>query len=171
MSSADSSINKELSADICANCGKGEEGSNSLKACTACKMVKYCNRECQIAHRSRHKRECRKRAAELHDEKLFKEPPNPDEYCPICFIRIPSLVTGRGYYACCGKVICSGCAHAPVYDNQGNKVDVKKCPFCRVPLPSSYDREGRNGYPQDYNKAVILKHMFVSALPIIMVKV
>ena len=39
----------EVSADICANCGKGEGNTNSLKACTACKMVKYCNRECQIA--------------------------------------------------------------------------------------------------------------------------
>ena len=34
---------------VCANCGKGE-GSN-LKACLACKLVKYCNRECQVAHR------------------------------------------------------------------------------------------------------------------------
>ena len=29
----------------CAKCGKEGE---SLKACTACKLVKYCNRECQI---------------------------------------------------------------------------------------------------------------------------
>ena len=36
---------------VCANCGKGKEESGKLKACTACKMVKYCNRECQIAHR------------------------------------------------------------------------------------------------------------------------
>jgi len=32
---------------------------------------------------------------------------------------------------CCGKAICSGCIYAPVYDDQGNKVD-KKCPFCRI---------------------------------------
>ena len=61
----------KVSADICANCGRGEENTNSLKACTACHMVKYCNRECQIAHRPQHKKECKKRAAELHDEKLF----------------------------------------------------------------------------------------------------
>ena len=41
----------------CANCGKGDENGDSLKACTACKMVKYCNRECQIAHRKQHKKE------------------------------------------------------------------------------------------------------------------
>ena len=69
---------------ICANCGKGEESvSGDLKACTACKMVKYCNRDCQIAHRTQHKKACKKRAAELRDVKLFKQPP-PNEDCPIC---------------------------------------------------------------------------------------
>ena len=55
----------------CANCGKGEDESNKLKACTACKLAKYCSRECQIAHRPQHKKECKKRAAELHDEELL----------------------------------------------------------------------------------------------------
>ena len=82
--------------------------------------------------------ECKKRAAELHDEELFKQPP-PEEDCPICFTRIPTLDTGSQYYTCCGKVICSGCCYAPVYDNQGNKVDNKKCPYCRTPWPSSYE--------------------------------
>ena len=54
---------------LCANCGKGEECSGDLlKSCTACKMVKYCNRDCQIAHRPQHKKACKKRAAELHDK-------------------------------------------------------------------------------------------------------
>ena len=39
--------------------------------------VKYCNRECQIAHRPQHKKECKQRAAELHEEALFKQPPPP----------------------------------------------------------------------------------------------
>jgi len=80
----------------CANCGKGEEAGNNLKSCTACKLVKYCSRECQIAHRPQHKKECKKKAKELHDEKLFKQPP-PLEDCPICMIRLPILVTGRTY--------------------------------------------------------------------------
>ena len=122
--------------DICANnCGKGEEESVSLKNCVACKMVKYCSRDCQKAHRSQHKKECRKRAAELHDEELFRQPP-PREDCPICFLRMPSLGTGRKYNACCGKMICSGCIYAPVYDNHGNKVE-KKCPFCRTAAPKT----------------------------------
>ena len=37
--------------EMCANCGKGEDESDILKACTACKLVKYCGRDCQIAHR------------------------------------------------------------------------------------------------------------------------
>ena len=95
----------KLSTDICANCGKGEENNDSLKACTACHMVKYCNRECQIAHRPQHKKECKKRAAELHDKKLFKQPPPEYGDCPICFLPMPSIHTGRIYMTCCGLQI------------------------------------------------------------------
>ena len=40
--------------------------------------------------------------------------------------------------SCCGKTICSGCCYAPLYDNQGNEVDNKKCPFCRTPAPFTH---------------------------------
>jgi len=164
--------------NTCANCGK--EGSN-LKSCTACKLVKYCNRECQIAHRPQHKKVCKKRAAELHDEKLFKRPPLEFEDCPICFQQLPSMDSGKRYKPCCGKVICSGCCHAPLFDDQGNEVDNKKCPFCRTPTPKSqkesnerekkrvemndpiaiynrgiFYRDGKHGYPQEYTKALEL---------------
>ena len=95
----------------CANCGKCEESVGDLKACTACKMVKYCNRDCQVSHRPQHKKACKKRAAELHDEELFKKPP-PAEDCPICMLLLPSLYTGYKYKGCCGKRICSGCIYA-----------------------------------------------------------
>ena len=122
--------------DVCADCGK--VGSDGLKACTACKLVKYCNRDCQIAHRSKHKKACRIRAAELHDEQLFKQPLKKD--CPICFLLLPSLDTGSKFMACCGKIICSGCIYAPLYDNLGNIIGTgrgKKCPFCRTPMYTS----------------------------------
>jgi len=144
--------------------------------------VKYCNRECQIAHRSQHKKECKKRAAELHDEKLFKQPSSTED-CPICFLLLPTLNSGSTYFTCCGKTICSGCVYAPVYDDQGNKVNKKKCPFCRTPAPRTDEevirnekkraeandpiaiynlgveyRDGTNGYPQDYTKALELWH-------------
>ena len=51
--------------------------------------------------------------------------------------------------SCCGKVICSGCRHAPVYDDLGNVVTEKKCPFCRSPLPDSDE-----GIVERYKKRV-----------------
>jgi len=176
------SSTKDNTKSICANCGKED---SKLKSCTACKLVKYCSRECQIAHRPQHKKVCKKRAAELYDEKLFKQPPLEFEDCPICFLRLPTLETGYRYKTCCGKVICSGCYYAPLYDDQGNEVDNKKCPFCRIPTPTTEEveeivkrtmkrvesddpeaihdlgcdyRDGSCGYPQDYDKALELWH-------------
>ena len=182
--------NNGLSA-VCANCGK--EGANNT--CHKCKQVKYCNAVCKKVHKKKHKKDCKEHvrlaaehAAKLHDEKLFKQPP-PAEDCPICFLRIPSLASGSVYYSCCGKVICSGCCYAPVYDNQGNIVDNKKCPFCRTPHTTSdeeasrrsikrvnlddpiaihnrgfFYRDGMNGYPQDYTKALELYHRAAAKL-------
>ena len=88
--------------EICANCGK--EGGDNLKACTACKLVNYCNRNCQRAHRPQHKHECKRRAAEIHDEALFKEHPPPED-CPICMLPLPDHK--NEFHSCCGKSICS----------------------------------------------------------------
>ena len=163
---------------LCANCGKGEESAGDLKACTACKMIKYCNRDCQIAHRPQHKKACKKRAAELHDEKLFKQPPH-NEDCPICMLLLPSLDTGSKYKTCCGKMICSGCIHAVKIRDGG----VGLCPFCRTPAPDTDEEvvewakkrielgdadamyglgccyaEGDDGLTQDHAKASELWH-------------
>ena len=118
----------------------------------------------------------------ISDEELFKQLPTPKKDCPLCFIPLPSFHTGTIYMPCCGKVICSGCIHAPLFDNQGNKVNNKKCPFCRTPHAKSneeiqmekkrmeaddpiaifsigcnYDK-GIDGYPQDIGKALELYH-------------
>ena len=171
---------------VCANCGK--EGDDVNNICNKCKVVKYCNAVCKKVHKKKHKKDCeeyQRLAAELHDEKLFKQPP-PAEDCPICFIRIPTLQTGSRYKSCCGKLICSGCCSAPVYDNHGNEVDIIKqneCEFCRVVAPytlgeaierekkrlekddpiaiyniGNYYRDGNNGFPQDHKKAFELYH-------------
>ena len=94
---------------MCANCGKGEDCE--LKSCTACMMVKYCSRDCQVAHRPMHKKMCKKRAAELRDEKLFKESPPPREECPICMLPLPLDAYQVVYKSCCGKDICDGCIY------------------------------------------------------------
>ena len=124
----------------CANCGEGEECSDDLKACTACNLVKYCNRECQIAHRPQHKKACKKRAAELYDETLFKDPPSPED-CPICFLPLPCAVQVT-FFSCCGKLICNGCLLAVA--ETGAKV---LCPFCRIP-PNNSDEEEVNRVKQ-----------------------
>ena len=117
----------------------------------------------------------------ISDEELFKQPPPQYGDCPICFLRLPELRTGWRYQSCCGKVLCSGCVHAPIYDDQGNKVDNEKCPFCRTSFPESEEewiertmkrvdsgdplainnqgcnyRDGRYGLPVDYTKALEL---------------
>jgi hypothetical protein len=127
-----SNTSLENNLSECANCGKGEEASIDLKACAACKLVKYCSRDCQIAHRPQHKKECKKRAKELLDEKLFKQPP-PEEDCPICMIQLPSLGSGRTYMVCCGKMICTGCINAVESRSKGHPL----CPYCRTPVPTT----------------------------------
>ena len=119
----------------CGNCGKGEESSDDLKACTACKLVKYCNRECQIAHRPLHKKACKKRAAELHDEALFKE--HTPEDCPICLLPL-SLDVRTVFNSCCGKLICKGCIVA-MDEEAGGAVGL--CAFCREPTPTSEEED------------------------------
>jgi len=181
---------------VCANCGK-EGISDNMNTCNKCKQVKYCNAVCKKVHKKKHKKDCEehirlaaekhndelRRIAKLHDIELFKQPPQLYEDCPICFLLLPSLATGRRYMTCCGKVICSGCSYAPVYDHQGNEVDNDKCPFCRTPESTSREEtierdkkrmeaddaeafhitgysyyQGTGGYPQDYVKALESYH-------------
>ena len=182
---------KDITVSVCDNCGK--EGIDVNNICNKCKIATYCNAACKKKHRHKHKKECEEilrriaeindevaaHAAKLHDLALFKEPP-PSQYgdCPICFLRMPLLNSGHRYKGCCGKVICVGCAHAPVYDHLGNIVTKKVCPFCRTPAPETdveanerdmvrveagdpiaiqdlgYNyREGTDGRPQDYTNA------------------
>ena len=155
----------------CANCGK-EGNSDDMNTCNKCKEVKYCNAACKKKHRSKHKKKCDRRVAELHDEKLFKEPP-PQEDCPICFIPQSSENNTQTFQSCCGKVICHGCIYA-IKMSEGKDL----CAFCRTPpavsdeenisrtkklmndgnahgyyLLAGYYRNGEKGFPQDDRKA------------------
>jgi len=180
---------KDKDVSICANCCKEGRGDEINNICNKCKQVKYCNAACKKKHRHKHKKLCEEyqrlaaeRAAKLHDIELFKQP-SPAEDCSICFLCIPTMQTGRRYQLCCGKVICSGCLHAPVYDDRGNEVDSMKCPFCRTPWPVTNEeevqrsqkrvelndahaiyelgidyRDGTCGYAKDHKKALELWH-------------
>ena len=144
-------------------------------------MVKYCNAACKKKHRTKHKKKCERRAAEikaeLHEIQLFKQP-LPKEDCQICFLTLPSVETGTIYKVCCGKNICSGCIHAVELRDKG----VGLCPFCRSPTPNNEELVQRTtkrvevgdanaifnlgvcystgvyGLPQDYEKAFELYH-------------
>eukprot|EP00985_Skeletonema_marinoi_P029086 scaffold26678_cov161-Skeletonema_marinoi.AAC.3 len=119
----------------CAACGTAEVDDINLKTCTACKSVRYCSIKCQKHHRPKHKRECKKRAAELRDEILFKQPESSHEGdCPICFLPLPLVENKSIVMSCCSKKICRGCAYA----NQVRELEGKlqqKCAFCRHPVP------------------------------------
>mmetsp|Transcript_12568 Transcript_12568/g.14287 ORF Transcript_12568/g.14287 Transcript_12568/m.14287 type:complete len:217 (+) Transcript_12568:32-682(+) len=68
MSSQQSSnplIDESLSPRTCGNCGAND---CSLKLCTACRLVYYCGRDCQVAHRSVHKKICKKQQSKLKDK-------------------------------------------------------------------------------------------------------
>eukprot|EP00984_Skeletonema_dohrnii_P027298 scaffold16833_cov80-Skeletonema_dohrnii-CCMP3373.AAC.2 len=99
MSSEAEAINDDT---CCASCGIAANDDVKLKKCTACKLVRYCGVKCQREHRPQHKRECKKRAAELHDEILFKQPESSHMGdCPICCLPLP--LDGKSYtmMACC----------------------------------------------------------------------
>jgi hypothetical protein len=191
--------NLSLTVDVlstCDNCGK--EGSNINNICNKCKSATYCNAACKKKHRSKHKEACERRvaelheeqlerercAAELHDKKLFKQPPPSKDDCPICMLPLPSLQSGARYRACCGKMICSGCIHAVEKRDGG----VGLCPFCRSPMPTAeesveqikkraesvdakaiynlgcYYSRGSHGFPQDRTKALELWHRAAAEL-------
>eukprot|EP00956_Cyclotella_meneghiniana_P016709 scaffold26581_cov26-Cyclotella_meneghiniana.AAC.2 len=106
-------------SDRCASCGKADA---NLKACKACKLVKYCGVECQVAHRPAHKKACREKARELFDVQLYAQPPRKEE-CPICMIPLPCRDDESFYMNCCGKHICIGCRYC---------LTRQHCPFCNT---------------------------------------
>jgi len=159
-----------VDTSTCANCGK-ESSSNNMNTCNKCKEVKYCNAACKKKHRKKHKKKCERRAAELHDEQLFKEV-EPEE-CPICMLPMPFEADQTSFKSCCGRRICNGCIYAMLISS-GKDI----CAFCRTPPPSSNEEEikrtktlidkrnaeaflslagyydqGRRGLPRDHQKA------------------
>jgi len=121
----------------CASCGIAENDDIKLKNCTACYLVRYCSIKCQKEHRSKHKKACKKRAAELRDELLFKQPDGSClGDCPICLIPHPFEPEKTVMTGCCSKQICRGCYYA----NQKREREARlehTCPFCREPTPAT----------------------------------
>ena len=131
----ESNNNGETTIIICANCGK--EGGDNMNTCNKCKMVHYCNLACKKKHKSKHKKKCDRRVAELFDVELFKDPPR--EECPICMLPLANDPDQSHFKSCCGKVICYGCIYAILIEanQRGKKRENNLCPFCREPPESS----------------------------------
>jgi hypothetical protein len=107
-----------------------------LKECNDCDLVRYCSVECQNEHKHQHELECKKWAAELRDDILFRQPESSDlGDCPICFLPLPLDPTKSTTSTCCSKVICIGCGYANrIRELQGKSQH--KCPFCRNSTPT-----------------------------------
>ena len=125
---------------MCSACGKK---SNTLKKCTACKCVWYCDKKCQNKHRKVHKHECKRIRKEL-DQRGGKldlgteldigprgEVP-PREECPICMHVLPIHTKLHLFFACCGKRICGSCSLQ--HQKRTGKLT---CAFCRDRVPES----------------------------------
>tara|TARA_B100001123_G_C14854219_1_gene845327 strand:- start:347 stop:712 length:366 start_codon:yes stop_codon:yes gene_type:complete len=70
-------------SNTCGNCS-----SKALKVCSKCKIVYYCNRECQKAHWKTHKFECVERRSidDIWERCKWKTPQNAKQKntCVLC---------------------------------------------------------------------------------------
>ena len=115
----------------CASCGIAEIDDIKLMECDGCDLVKYCSDACRELHQPEHAGKCRKRAAELRDELLFKQPESTHMGdCPICAIPLPIDQERYITYECCSKVVCKGCVLANGF-REKKAAKCLSCPFCR----------------------------------------
>eukprot|EP00956_Cyclotella_meneghiniana_P033416 scaffold95859_cov25-Cyclotella_meneghiniana.AAC.1 len=160
-----------LMCNHCASCGKADA---NLKACKACKLVKYCGIECQVAHRAAHKKACREKERDLFALRLFAQPMKRED-CPICMLILPCSNEESFYMACCGNFICIGCRYCltreycPFYNTANPASDEEKLkrlseriekyndPDAMVILGLFYN-QGQNSLPVDQSKAFELLH-------------
>ena len=147
MSAASGEEEKAADSDTmtcCACCGKAEVDDVKLKICTACKLVKYCSVECQKNHRPQHKKACKKRAAELRDDRLFTQPDGSHHgECPICCLPLPLDLMKSGINSCCCKRICQGCDYAN-QKREWEQGQGYKCAYCREPVPKTQEEVNQN---------------------------
>ena len=126
--------------NFCANCGAAESDEINLKRCNGCYLVRYCGAKCQKEHWSQHKRACKKRAAELKDEILFKQPESSHlGDCPICCLPLPIDQSKSTLSTCCSKLICNGCDYANFKREVEGRLQ-QRCPFCRELAPSTQEQ-------------------------------
>ena len=143
----------------CASCGHAEIDDIKLTECDGCDLVRYCSDACRELHRPEHAGKCRKRAAELRDELLFKQPESTHMGdCPICSLPLSLDPSKSSMYDCCSKVICNGCSHAYAMRVIEMRLqDACPCLFCRQPqLTTDEEAEKQNMRRVEANDPVTL---------------
>ncbi len=128
-----------VEADVCcANCGIAGVDNVKLEECNDCDLVKYCGEKCREEHREEHAGECKIRAKELHDRKLFTQPDGTHlGECPLCFLPMPIDEREYMFWSCCSSCICLGCLMANFTSNKFEFEKAGSCPFCRTPASKS----------------------------------
>eukprot|EP00986_Skeletonema_menzelii_P020506 scaffold31384_cov166-Skeletonema_menzelii.AAC.1 len=128
--------NEAVDTSCCAYCGIAEIDDIKLMDCDDCDLVKYCSDACQKNHKPEHEEACKKRAAQLRDELLFKQPESSHfGDCPICSLPLSLFEKKSIMYECCSKAICNGCAYVIIMRG------CNSCPFCRKSTSILTDEE------------------------------
>ena len=137
------SAEEEAAEEVCASCGKAAVDDVTLKKC-ACNLVKYCSVDCQKNHRPQHKKLCKKRLAEIRDDRLFTQP-NESHIgeCPICCLPLPLDMEKSTMMSCCSKVICNGCRYANEKREREQGLE-ERCLYCREPKPETEEEYDQN---------------------------
>jgi len=144
MSSADDIATEATDVKCCASCGIAEVDIK-LMECADCDLVRYCSDKCQQDHRPNHEAMCRKRAAELRDEILSRQPESSHlGDCPICCLPVSLDPNKYVKYSCCSKLVCNGCTAANI-SRQFDERSPNVCPFCQqLYAKSDEEMERRN---------------------------
>ena len=153
-------MKKEGEVMLCASCGTAGSDDIKLKKCTACYLVRYCSVKCQKDHRPQHKKACKKRAAELHDQILFKQPESTHlGDCPICCLPLPLDPQKSDMISCCSKKVCFGCTHANMIRETEGRLQ-PKCPFCRTAVPDTEEENNEQLMKRiEVNDPVVICYM------------
>ena len=113
--------NEEI--QTCACCNTAPQANKPLHDCGGCRSIKYCSRECQLAHRKEHKVDCNickynKLACEKFcvdqdvEDGLYDLKEDTREECPICMMGIPEETINMDVMPCCFQTICGSCRYA-----------------------------------------------------------
>ena len=134
---------KKMDATVCcASCGIAEVDDIKLVPCDGCYLVRYCSDECREDHKSDHEEACKKRAAEIREELLFKQPEGTHlGDCQICSLPLP-IDWKFILKSCCSKFICDGCLLANLWREKERRLQ-HTCPFCREPMSKSKEEEDK----------------------------